>query len=253
MPSCVLSIGEYAFTPITYDNGLESITFGGGSRLCSIGRSAFGSPNDSDWGLVRLTTPTFPGNLTYFGMNLFRRSRSNFTNFIIPSKVTYITHAMFYQDGNPYWSFTRMYFPISITDLHGPRRGNGSTDNGMDSYCFPKTSNSSVAVMPSHMQSLFNGTDNRFNYYSQGTPTGEITPSYYSIETLPANSGTSRTSIVLSSTVANVTNYTTTTQRHIEIAQGVTIVGNGSANFISGSKLNLISINIPNSVTSIAL
>jgi len=253
VPSSVVSIRQYAFTPYDISKGVSKITFGGGSRLSSLGDYVFGH-GDGGFGAMNLTNIVLPSNLKFTGINLFRNARSNFDIFVFPSKIDYISHAIFYQEGYTYWAFQRMYFPISITALDGPRKHRGWVDNGMDSHCIPAINNSAAAYMPSHMQSLFNTTDNRFHLYFSNTPTGSVYASYYKVQLVQANTGTSVTDIELTLGVANTSNADTTTQRHLEIAEGVTDIGTSSGITVINNvfkRPNVISINFPNTVINI--
>ena len=246
IPKSVISIGYAVFTTNSAavpNPGLQSVNFEGGSRLSSLMSYVWGS-DETTYGPF-LTKLILPNNVSYMGINLLRNGRSRLNIFIIPSKTDYIPHAMFYQGGWPYYNITKLYFPISINANAGPRKRIDNTDNGMDTYCIPAPDAACTAYMPSHMSTLFNNTANnyRFNSYTNGSTSYAYTASYYSIETI-----TSGSSIVLNGSVANVTNDSTTTQRHIEFSGNPTII----TGYSSGNKSNLISINFPITATSIS-
>jgi hypothetical protein len=254
IPTSVISIGHAAFTSnttvIANISNNRNITFGGGSRLSSLSSYAFGSI-DNFFGYAKATKFILPNNVSWMDINVFRNTLAVYDIFIIPSKTDYIPHAMFYQSGSTGYALTKLYFPISITAVPGPRKRRNNADNGMDTNCFPKPQSACTAFMPSHMSSLFNDTDNRFNFQQPNFSSSfAYTASYYKTETLP--NFDSR--IYLATTVSNTTDPANTTQRHIEYSSGrfgpgpTTIDGFG---INGGNKSNLLSINIPNTATMI--
>ena len=247
IPTSLISIGHAAFTSDFNDFNVaglveKTITFGGGSRLSSLRSYAFGG-DGGYYGWVRCKKMILPNNLSWMGVNIYRNHRGKFDIFIVPSNVDYIPGGFMYQEGWPYSSNQKLYLPVSINADAGPRKREYLVDNGMGDYCFPTTDVQSVAYMPSHMSSLFNRTGERFNHtYFDTANAKDYTASYYKTETVSSGS-----SITLDSSVANVTNDSTTTQRHIDFSDNPSTI----SGYSSGNKLNLISVNIPRSATTI--
>lgn len=252
IPVSVIYVGEYAFTPIVLNTGLQQITFGAGSRLKSLGNHAFGA-TDGGFGCQLNTDIIWPGQLRFTSTNIFRNSRSNTPKIIFPPSYEYISHAIFYQGGTGYYSITDLYLPITITNVAGPRKHNGYTDNGTDTHCFPRSQASMTVHMSSSMSSLFSinsSTNAPFNGASTGGVTNS-TPRYYKTVYYSGTNGT-LTTLDLSNNVANTTDATNTTQVHADILDSVIVVGNGANSIAGDGSYNLISVNIPNTVTDIS-
>ena len=263
IPSSVVSIGNSAFIvgePIVAAgnvNILNTVTFGAGSRLKSIDYWCFGY---NSTGITRaaqyLHDIVLPSSLRYMGpitnnVNSPFQNTHMFVhsaNFVVPSSVQVIPWGFLFCDNAGTVDISNVYFPRSITNVAGPRVHNGYSANGFAGSEFTTSKTGSLLYLPSELSS-----------YAGALPGTNRTRSYYrtvSYTTNPLTSlALSSTNPITNAAGAAVTNAATTTQIHADIKEGVIVIGDGTTSIASansGNALNLISVNIPSTVTNIS-
>jgi hypothetical protein len=263
IPASVVYIGFDAFiTGLTTDvNILNTVTFGAGSRLKSIeyrcfGYDGYGIPRAAQY----LRDLVLPSSLRYMGpantsssplQNTHRLAHS--ANLVVPSSVEVIPWAFLYADTGV-TDISNVYFPRSITNVAGPRIHNGYSLSGglMGAEAYSNKSGSLI-YLPSELSGYvgYNDVYSFFVVTTVGHSTVARTRSYYRTVSYTTNP---LLTLNLSGTVANTTNATTTTQIHADIKEGVVVIGSGSsiASAGGGNALNLISVNIPSTITTIS-
>lgn len=269
IPSSVVSIGNSAFltTVNTNVNLLNTVTFGAGSRLRSIDYQCFGHNGSNiqrsaqylrDFVLpnsLRYLGPTSTGNSSAL-QNTHRISHS--ANLVMPVSLEVIPWAFLYADASAV-DISNVYFPRSITNSVGPRKHNGYSMNsaptpvstGLMGAEFNASKAGTLIYLPSELStytSTVNGVTT-FNFPNfSGTNRAR---SYYRTVAYTTNP---LITLGLGGTVANTTSPTTTSQIHADIKEGVIVIGGGTsiASANSGNALNLISVNIPSTVTTIS-
>jgi hypothetical protein len=266
IPSSVVSIGSQAFiTSVTTNvNILNTVRFGAGSRLRSIGGYCFGGASDRiNQSATYLYNLVLPSTLRYMGgnstadarttQNAFKYNHSD--NFVFPSSLTFLPFACLFVDTAP-TDISNVYVPISITATAGPRTHNGYRDNtrsigGVGGYIFGTSNAGSLIYLPSQLSGITTTASEAD--VAVAFPGTNRTRSFYKTVSYTDNP---LTTLTLGGTVANVTNAATTTQIHADIKEGVIVIGDGTTSIdmsgtIDGSR-NLISVNIPSTVTTIS-
>ncbi len=271
IPASVVNIGRFAFIGDggnAYPNKLNTVTFGAGSRLKAIGGFAFGhSGNDISNSATYLQNLVLPSTLRYMGgntgdngrifQNAFRNKHTD--NFIFPSSVTFLPFACFYADGST-TDISNVYVPMSITAIEGPRIHNGYRNNtksigGVGGYIFNQSRAGSLIYLPSDLSSVSNPTNptgDGHTDFNNAFPGTNRVRSYYQSFSYSTNP---LITLALSPSITSTHDAGSTTQRHAAISEGVTIIGNGSNSITkanSGNPGNLISVNIPSTVTTIS-
>ena len=270
IPSSVVFIGNRVF--LTSDasnvNILSTVTFGAGSRIKSIDYKCFGSEGPTiALAAQYLHDIVLPSSLRYIGnlaiaattasllQNTHRLSHS--ANLIVPSSVEVIPWAFLYADSGTV-DISNVYFPRSITNVAGPRVHGGYSVNGVGLSTslagaeFYDSRAGSLIYIPSEL-STYTGYNATFPFPKfSGIAANNRAISYYRTVSFTTNP---LISLNLSGTVANTTNAATTTQIHADIKEGVIVIGGGTTSIdmsgsIDGSR-NLISVNIPSTVTDI--
>jgi len=262
IPSSVISIGYTAFitNSNTDVNILNTVTFGAGSRLKSIDYRCFGYNGD---GIQRsaqyLHDLVLPSSLRYMGsifnttssllQNTHRLAHS--ANLIVPSSVEVIPWAFLYADGSTV-NISNIYFPRSITNVPGPRVHNGYSVNsagvstGLAGAEFSASRAGSLIYLPSEL-SAYTG------YSGYPFPATNRDRSYY--RTVSFTTNPLLTLGLSSGNPTSTTSHTSTTQIHAAIQEGVIVIGDGTTNITNpagNGSLNLISVNIPSTVTTIS-
>jgi hypothetical protein len=264
IPSSVVFVGNRVFITSTASNLniLSTVTFGAGSRLKSIDYQCFGLGNNNYLMAAQyLRDLVLPNSIRYLGpTNPFNSSPFQSThtlghsaNFVVPSSLELIPWALLYADTGTV-DISNVYFPRSITNVVGPRIHNGySLSGGLIGAEFNLSKAGSLIYLPSELSTytstVYAGTTFPFPNFS-GTNRAR---SYYRTVSFTTNP---LISLNLSGTVANTTNAATTTQIHADIKEGVIVIGGGTTSIdmsgsIDGSR-NLISVNIPSTVTTIS-
>ena len=268
IPASVVNIGRFAFNAnggSASRNILNTVTIGAGSRLKAIGGFAFGNGGGDIYNSAAyLHNLVLPSTLRYMGGNTADNGRifqnafiSNHTdNFIFPSSVTFLPYACFYADTTT-TDISNVYVPMSITTIAGPRIHNGYRDNtnnrvaGIGGYIFSTSRAGSLIYLPSHLSGVDSPADEASATNKVLFPDANRTRSYYKSASYSANT---LTSLELQGGVANTSNQATTTQIHADILTSVFVIGDGANSITtadSGNAANLISVNIPSSVTTI--
>ena len=267
IPSSVIFIGLEAF--VTNDNTtdiniLNTITFGAGSRLKSIDIRCFGyNGSGIQKSAQYLRDLVLPNGLRFLGngsspiQNTHRLAHS--ANLVVPSSLEVIPWAFLYADSGV-TDISNIYFPRSITNVAGPRVHSGYSLRGSllgaEGY---SNKAGSLIYLPSEL-STYAGYDSTYSLFvvtAAGHSTVARTRSYYKTMSFTTNPLTSLTlssiNPITNAAGAAVTNAITTTQIHANIQEGVTVIGSGSsiASAGGGNALNLISVNIPSTVTDI--
>ena len=269
IPASVVNIGRFAFIGNAASGGhadpniLNTVTIGAGSRLKAIGGFAFGnSGNDISNSATYLQNLVLPSTLRYMGgnnhdngrifQNAFRNKHTD--NFIFPSSVTFLPFACFFADGST-TDISNVYVPMSITATAGPRIHNGYRDNtnnrvaGIGGYVFGNSRAGSLIYLPSHLSGVTSPADDGGYRPAYNFPDATRVRSYYRPVSYSTNP---LTSLNLLSTLGTTTSETATNQIHAAISEGVTIIGDGTNSITTGGNAaNLISVNIPSSVTTI--
>lgn len=250
IPSSVVSIGNNAFICNAGVNVLNTVTFGAGSRLRSIGQAALGVINGQSLAPTYLRDLGLPNTIralvsTQVFRNTFTRSHS--TNLVFPSSLEYLSESILYADTGAGLDISNIYIPLSITNDPGPRTHSGYTTSGVGLNVFSASSSksNSLIYLPSHLSGYTGGGATAF-------PDVNRARSYY--KTLTYSGNTVTTLGLSSGSPTNTTNATTTSQIHADIKEGVTVIGGGTKNITSATgdgSLNLISVNIPSTVTTI--
>ena len=256
IPSSVVSIGSQAFINSTTQNNLANVTFGAGSRLKSIGGGCFGS-NTSTYAARYLKNLALPNSVRCIGTglsgglvsdattsNVFRNAftLTHSDNLILPSSLESLSNWFLYNDSSNV-DISNIYLPKSITNVAGPRNHCGYTTSGLGGNEFSSSLTGSLLYLPSELST----------YTPSSLPGLNRARSYYKTVSYTANP---LVTLRLSGTVANTTDAMNTTQIHADIKEGVTVIGNGTTGIdmngaVDGS-LNLISVNIPSTVTDIS-
>jgi hypothetical protein len=272
IPSSVVVIGNQVFITSTATNVniLNTVTFGAGSRLRAIHYKCFGSEGGANLVTAAqyLRDIVLPSSLHYMGsiantgttasllQNTHRLNHSE--NLIVPSSVEVIPWAFLFAD-NLTVDISNVYFPRSITNVAGPRIHNGYSVNGVGLSTglagaeFYDSRAGSLIYIPSEL-STYTGYNATFPFLKfSGIAANNRSRSYYRTVSFTTNP---LISLNLSGTVANTTNAATTTQIHADIKEGVIVIGGGTTSIdmsgsIDGSR-NLISVNIPSTVTTIS-
>ena len=266
IPASVVNIGRYAFNAnggSASRNILNTVTIGAGSRLKAIGGFAFGNGGGDIYNSAAyLHNLVLPSTLRYMGGNTADNGRifqnafiSNHTDhFIFPSSVTFLPYACFYADTTT-TDISNVYVPMSITAIAGPRIHNGYRDNtnnrvaGIGGYIFSTSRAGSLIYLPSHLSGVDSPADEASATNKVPFPDATRARSYYRPVSYSTNP---LTSLNLLSTLGTTTSETATNQIHASISEGVTIIGNGTNSITTGGNAaNLISVNIPSSVTTI--
>lgn len=249
IPASVIYIGDSVFICEAEVNNLTTVTFDAGSRLRAIGSYCFGYLDNT--GATFLNNMVLPSSLQFTGTTQVLRNistRAYSENFVLPSSLTYLSESMLYRDtiiSVTKLNIRNIYFPVSITSLPGPRRHYGYKAN---SYSLNLMNESSVSAFYMYLPS---GVSNALG---QGITTylnTNRTRSYYETVEYSGTNGT-LTTLDLSNNVANTTDATNTTQVHADILDSVIVVGNGANSIAGDGSYNLISVNIPNTVTDIS-
>ena len=259
IPSSVVSIGSQAFINSTTQNNLASVTFGAGSRLKSIGGGCFGS-NTSTYAARFLKDIVLPNSVRCIGTglsgglvsdattsNVFRNAftLSHSDNLILPSSLESLSNWFLFTDSSNV-DISNVYLPKSITNVAGPRKHCGYTTSGLGGNEFSPTTIGSRAGSLLYLPSELAG------YTPSSFPGLNRTRSYYKTVSYTDNP---LLTLSLSGSVANTTDAINTTQIHADIKEGVVVIGGGTTSIdMSGSvdgSLNLISVNIPSTVTDI--
>ncbi len=260
IPSSIVSIGSQAFINSTTQNNLASVKFGAGSRLKSIGGGCFGS-NTPTYAARYLTNLALPNSVRCIGTGLFgglvsdaqtsNVFRNAFTlthsdDLILPSSLESLSNWFLFTDSSNI-DISNVYLPKSITNVAGPRNHCGYTTSGLGGNEFSSTTigslSGSLLYLPSELST----------YTPSSLPGLNRARSYYKTVSYTANP---LVTLSLGGTVANTTDAMNTTQIHADIKEGVTVIGNGTTGIdmngaVDGS-LNLISVNIPSTVTDIS-
>jgi len=271
IPASVVNIGRFAFIGdggSAAPNILNTVTFGAGSRLKAIGGFAFGHNGDNiSNSATYLQNLVLPSTLRYMGgnnhdngrifQNAFRNKHTD--NFIFPSSVTFLPFACFFADGST-TDISNVYVPMSITATAGPRIHNGYRNNtkgvgGVGGYIFALSRAGSLIYLPSHLSGVTETTSDDNNLalltFPNSTAVTNRARSYYKSASYSTNP---LTSLALQGGVANTSNQATTTQIHADISTSVFVIGDGANSITTaefGNAANLISVNIPSSVTTI--
>ncbi len=260
IPSSVVYIGYQVFINGSLLNNLNTVTFGAGSRLRSIGGSCFGIVNGTTVAATYLRDLVLPNTIRAIGTNSTANSttcqvfRNTFTrtysaNLVFPSSLELISESILFSDNTTTnrLDISNIYLPLSITNVAGPRKHCGYTTNGFVNNEFAPSSSKagSLIYLPSHL-SGYTGVSTTF-------PDANRARSFYRTVSFTTNP---LTTLGLSASVpTNTTNAVTTTQIHADIQEGVIVIGGGTKNITSatgdGSR-NLISVNIPSTVTTIS-
>ena len=253
IPSSVVHIGSDAFitNSNTDINILNTVTFGAGSRLKSIDYKCFG--NDGN-GIPRaaqyLQDLVLPNGLRYMGptntgnssplQNTHRLAHS--ANLVVPSSMEVIPWAFLYADGSTV-DISNVYFPLSINTVAGPRIHNGySLSGGLIGAEFFASRSGSLIYLPSELSAYTTRATYAF-------PSTDRARSFYKTVSFTGNS---LASLGLGLSVANTTDAAQTSQIHANIQEGVIVIGGGTSIAGTGNSLrNLISVNIPSTVTDI--
>lgn len=269
IPSSVVSIGNSAFlTSVnTNVNLLNTVTFGAGSRLRSIDYQCFGhNGSNIQRSLQYLRDFVLPNSLRYLGptstgnssalQNTHRISHS--ANLVMPVSLEVIPWAFLYADASAV-DISNVYFPRSITNSVGPRKHNGYSMNnaptpvstGLMGAEFNASKAGTLIYLPSELSTYTSTVNGATTYPFPNFSGTNRARSYYRTVAYTTNP---LITLGLSGTVANTTNATTTTQIHADIKDGVIVIGGGTsiASANSGNALNLISMNIPSTVTTIS-
>ena len=254
IPSSVIYIGNRAFTcDGTGTNILDTVTFGAGSRLRSIDYQCFGTYNAvTTFAATYLRDLALPNTVRKIGGNqVFRNvfTQAHSTNLVFPSSLELLSESILYSDrGESTLDISNIYLPMSITNVPGPRNHSGYTTSGIDPNIFRTNSSKSTSLiyLPSHLSG--------FTFSGTAFPDANRTRRYYRTVSYDGNIGTSLTYLQLTTSVTNTHVDTATSQVHVNINEGVTIIGGGTLNItnnVGNGSLNLISVNIPSTVTTI--
>ena len=261
IPSSVVYIGNSAFLigdPIAADgnlNILNTVTFGAGSRLKSIGSTCFGIGSNN---MVRsgqyLRDTVLPNTVRYMGSNVFQNTHraAHSANFVVPSSLEVIPFALLFADGGSPVDVSNVYFPLSITTVAGPRIHYGySLDGSLPGAEFYASKSGSLIYLPSHLSAYTGRSGYVFPNYSSTEAAGR-TRSFYITRSYTGNSVT--TLGLSSGNPTSTTLPNSTSQIHADIQNGVVVIGSGSsiASAGGGNAVNLISVNIPSTVTTIS-
>ena len=263
IPSSVVSIGSQAFITDTSAtlNILNTVTFGAGSRLRSIAGQCFGHYNSGGVNVSAsyLRDLVLPNTIRAIGTSeitettraVFRNAftKSHSANLVLPSSLEYLSESIFYSDNvtTNRLDISNIYLPLSITNVAGPRNHSGYTTNGIALSVFSTSSSksNSLIYLPSHLSGYTGGGATAF-------PDASRNRCYYRTASFTTNPLLTLGLIV---NVANTTDPLNTTQIHADIKEGVVVIGGGTNNITSltgdGSR-NLISVNIPSTVTTIS-
>jgi hypothetical protein len=252
IPASVIYIGDSVFRceeNTSEVNILTTVKFDAGSRLRSIGSYCFGYSDNR--GATFLNNMVLPSSLQFTGTTHVLRNistRAYSENLVLPSSLTYLSESMLYCDNIN--SVTKLdirniYFPVSITSLPGPRRHYAYKANSYSTNIMNESGASAFYMyLPSGLSSaLGTGITTYLNT--------NRTRSYYKTVYYSGTNGT-LTTLSLSNNVANTTDATNTTQVHADILDSVIVVGNGANSIAGDGSYNLISVNIPNTVTDIS-
>jgi hypothetical protein len=259
IPSSVVSIGSQAFINSTTQNNLASVTFGAGSRLKSIGGGCFGHATHA-YAARFLKDIVLPNSVRCIGTglsggilsnatnshvfrNAFTRARS--TNLVLPSSLESLSNWFLFTDSSNV-EIDNVYLPKSITNVAGPRKHCGYTTSGLGGNEFSSVTIGSRAGSLLYLPSELAG------YTPSSFPGLNRTRSYYKTVSYTDNP---LLTLSLSGSVANTTDAINTTQIHADIKEGVVVIGGGTTSIdmsgsVDGSR-NLISVNIPSTVTDI--
>ncbi len=255
IPSSVVFIGNKAFmNNNNLINNLTTVRFGAGSRLKSMGGvfgTDFATPAVAARYLKDLALPngvrSLGGAANDASNNfIFRNSftLANSVNLILPSSLECLPSSFLYCDGVTTLDINNIYLPKSITNFPGPRNHYGYINSGVigtTMYSFYSPAGC-LMYLPSELST-----------FTASTLTGtNRARSYYKTLSYTANP---LTSLDLGANVSSSTDPMLTTQIHADIKDGVTVIGNGTTSIASansGNPLNLISVNIPSTVTDIS-
>jgi hypothetical protein len=259
IPSSVVSIGSQAFINSTTQNNLANVTFGAGSRLKSIGGGCFGS-NTSTYAARYLKNLALPNSVRCIGTglsgglvsdsqtsNVFRNAftLTHSDDLILPSSLESLSNWFLFTDSSNV-DISNVYLPKSITNVAGPRNHCGYTTSGLGGNEFSSTTigslTGSLLYLPSELST----------YTPSSLPGLNRARSYYKTVSYTTNP---LVTLSLGASVATTTHAMNTTQIHADIKEGVTVIGGGTKNITSATgdgSLNLISVNIPSTVTDIS-
>jgi hypothetical protein len=266
IPSSVIYIGTQAFiTSVeTNVNILNTVTFGAGSRLRSITAYCFGGAGDRvNRAAAYLFDLVLPSTLRYMGGNSTNDARStqnafrynHSANFVFPSSLTFLPFACLFVDGAA-TDISNVYVPISITATVGPRTHNGYRDNtqsigGVGGYIIGTSNVGSIIYLPSQLSGITSTGEATGG--SHPFPSTNRTRSFY--RTVSYTTNPLLTLTLSSGNPTSTTSDTGTSQIHADIKEGVTVIGGGTLNITNAAgngSLNLISVNIPSTVTTIS-
>ena len=256
IPSSVVFIGNSAFIGNGGTNILSTVTFGAGSRLKSIDYRCFGSNGVSTVAAQYLRDLVLPSSLRFMGglgleavgtasalQSTHRLAHS--ANLVVPTSLEVIPWAFLYADGGTV-DISNVYFPVTITTVPGPRKHSGYSSKGsLTGAEFLSSKAGSLIYLPSGLSG--------YTQYSAVYPfpsTGRSRSYYRTV----SYTGYTLTTLSLNGAVAATDGATTTTQIHADIKVDVTVIGDGATSIASaggGNALNLISVNIPSTVTDI--
>jgi len=250
IPASVIYIGDSVFRNWLDSevNNLTTVTFDAGSRLRAIGSYCFGYSDNR--GATFLNNMVLPSSLQFTGTTHVLRNistRAYSENLVLPSSLTYLSESMLYRDtiiSVTKLNIRNIYFPVSITSLPGPRRHYAYKANSYSTNLMGESGASAFYMyLPSGVSSaLGTGIQTYVNT--------NRTRSYYKTVYYSGTNGT-LTTLDLSNNVATTTDATNTTQVHADILDSVIVVGNGANSIAGDGSYNLISVNIPNTVTDI--
>jgi hypothetical protein len=249
IPSSVVYLGSEAFiNDNAVVNILNTVTFGAGSRLRSIGQKCFGLSTNTTNASSYLRDLVLPNTIRAIGMvQVFRVAftKAHSANLVFPSSLEYLSESILYSDSGSL-DISNIYLPFSITNVAGPRNHSGYITSGVGLNVFsPNASKSnSLIYLPSHLSGFTSGGATAF-------PDVNRARSYYKTASFTTNP---LLTLSLSTSVpTNTTIPGSTTQIHANIQEGVIVIGGGTsiASVSSGNALNLISMNIPSTVSDI--
>jgi hypothetical protein len=262
IPSSVVFIGYRAFicgVDNVNVNILNTVTFGAGSRLRYIGGGCLGFAGGTIAAATYLRDLVLPNTIRVIGTNsvvdnttcqalrtAFTRAHS--ANLVFPSSLEYISESILYSPTGSL-DISNIYLPLSITNVAGPRKHCGYTTNGIGNYMFgPSASKTgSLIYLPSHLSGFTVGAG------TTAFPDANRGRSYY--KTMSFTTNPLLTLILSSGNPTSTTSDTGTSQIHADIKDGVTVIGGGTLNITNDAgngSLNLISVNIPSTVTTIS-
>ena len=259
IPASVIYIGHRAFicgVDNVNVNILNTVTFGAGSRLRYIGGACLGFAGGTIAASTYLRDLVLPNTIRVIGTNssadnttcqAFRIAftRAHSANLVFPSSLEYLSESILYSDAYGL-DISNIYLPLSITNVAGPRTHCGYATNGIGLNIFsPSASKSnSLIYLPSHLSGFTGGGATAF-------PDANRARSYYKTASFTTNP---LLTLLLSTSVpTNTTIPGSTTQIHANIQEGVIVIGGGTsiASAGGGNAVNLISMNIPSTVTTI--